>query len=739
MTESNVKLVALGNEVFELTDTRIEALLHGRVPISNPIISKAYLQAYVTVAITDEEGENFELQPVEVLAMLRHGGNARRLALQMLGTIECSEAGEEALVELANAGLIEVLMETIDDLMKDIKAAYEDSEPSAPVSANLISDFDCAARAFKRLMDPDTYCKCPGLNSRAVTFLGTLSSPASYIASVTLLEAAHQDSAISTSTSTSVPSLAVASSLIMRTIARIFLFSNGHTTEETIKLINAAIYQDHDTIDKTLTAMALAPRTEVSTLLSIFLENTADDYKMCDVSAFLKCSGKLIDMISSTSHDEDTLEGLVKVMCSLMEDKRAPQVFIEQGALSYLQPLLVSKPSVMVIQAVKAAALLSVNEAALEPSRSETIELIMKVLRFTVPGTIKSDDERYEPGLNLVAEQLTNESSQTHVKLAILHVLCADFAGSCGAFNVSVAVKVPKFVAAIRYCAALKDAFVYTCSVFILSMLGLALPFYKEHGLSENELDVNTLSKWTIAQVCRWVAGQPFRVHTAMFRDSLINGRMLIEMTDDDLVAVGISNPLHRRAILHSVADLVEEGKQTTSSNSLVRSVSQGGTGSTGSVKAEAGVDVFLSYRRDGGSDFAQLLKIVLSEAGLNVFLDVENLGSGVFDDKLWTTLRKAKTVCMVWSKGCLDRMITEDPATSTDFVRKEYALALQLGLHIVPVKHESFQFPDPTKLPEDVRKVMSYNAVPWSGAYREASAKKLIEQLGFTPPAKFK
>jgi hypothetical protein len=37
--------------------------------------------------------------------------------------------------------------------------------------------------------------------------------------------------------------------------------------------------------------------------------------------------------------------------------------------------------------------------------------------------------------------------------------------------------------------------------------------------------------------------------------------------------------------------------------------------------------DIFIVYRRKGGSDFAQLLKVCFKSMGLEVFLDVDNLG----------------------------------------------------------------------------------------------------------------
>ncbi len=120
----------------------------------------------------------------------------------------------------------------------------------------------------------------------------------------------------------------------------------------------------------------------------------------------------------------------------------------------------------------------------------------------------------------------------------------------------------------------------------------------------------------------------------------------------------------------------------------------------------------------------------------MNAFLDVENLGSGVFDESLWRNLSAAKSVVLVWSPGCFDRMLTEDPVNSNDFVRKEYVLALKLNKPIVPVRHEAFVFPDVSKLPEDVRPIFDHNAMQWVGALRVACTDMLLGRLGFAKNA---
>jgi hypothetical protein len=140
--------------------------------------------------------------------------------------------------------------------------------------------------------------------------------------------------------------------------------------------------------------------------------------------------------------------------------------------------------------------------------------------------------------------------------------------------------------------------------------------------------------------------------------------------------------------------------------------------------------DVFISYRRAGGADFAQLIKIQLQAHGLTVFLDTDNLGAGRFQDELVSHLRSARNVVLVWSLGCMDRFLDDKDAVRQDFVRLEYMQSLRLQKHVVPVYKEDFVFPDAERLPEDCRAVLGMNAIRWVADYREASFKKLASAL---------
>jgi hypothetical protein len=104
---------------------------------------------------------------------------------------------------------------------------------------------------------------------------------------------------------------------------------------------------------------------------------------------------------------------------------------------------------------------------------------------------------------------------------------------------------------------------------------------------------------------------------------------------------------------------------------------------------------------------------------------DVENLGQGAFDVALKQQLAASRNVVVVLSEASLDRCVTDHD--NKDFVRKEISMALKMGKNIVPVSTDDFAFPEAEALPEDIRPIVSINAVPWSHMYQEASMRKLL------------
>ena len=55
--------------------------------------------------------------------------------------------------------------------------------------------------------------------------------------------------------------------------------------------------------------------------------------------------------------------------------------------------------------------------------------------------------------------------------------------------------------------------------------------------------------------------------------------------------------------------------------------------------------DIFISYRRDGGDTLAQLIYDRLTDRGYSVFLDIESLRSGKFNEKLFSVIDECRDV----------------------------------------------------------------------------------------------
>ena len=307
----------------------------------------------------------------------------------------------------------------------------------------------------------------------------------------------------------------------------------------------------------------------------------------------------------------------------------------------------------------------------------------------------------------------------------------------------------PSFVAALRTCAASSDAFVYVASITILRALGVAFPSYRAKGSAADAKEgaPGLPTQWGVDDVCAWVGGQIFVAYRGLFREGLVTGRVLLELSDEDLAEIGVVHRLHRRTILHAIGDLKEAASVAVADAGAAAGGSSGGGAGGAGAAAGAGAaplarlpasrpsagpvyDVFLSYRRAGGADFAQLLKVELQARGLKVFLDIDNLGTGKFDDALQLSLGRSKNVVLVWTKGCMDRFFTPLGPNDVDFVREEYASALRLQKNIIPLYKEDFSFPKEEDMPAVVAPVLRINAVKWVGEYRDASLQKLLARL---------
>ena len=130
--------------------------------------------------------------------------------------------------------------------------------------------------------------------------------------------------------------------------------------------------------------------------------------------------------------------------------------------------------------------------------------------------------------------------------------------------------------------------------------------------------------------------------------------------------------------------------------------------------------DIFISYRRDGGFYAARLLYELLEKNHKKPFLDIERLGSGLFDEKIYEVMEHCDVVLFILTKGCLDRCI-DDTTKEFDWLRIEIKKAISLkkskGIKIIPILIDEFTFPKIIPYDIDISKENAITFTPRSFA----------------------
>lgn len=137
--------------------------------------------------------------------------------------------------------------------------------------------------------------------------------------------------------------------------------------------------------------------------------------------------------------------------------------------------------------------------------------------------------------------------------------------------------------------------------------------------------------------------------------------------------------------------------------------------------------DVFISYRRDGGSDAAKHLRDTLTELGYSVFYDVESLRAGAFNVELYRVIENCQDVLLMLPPNALDRCVDEE-----DWVRKEIEHALKCGKNVIPVLMRGFDFP--AELPASIEPIRYLNGIAANIEYYDAFVEKLREFMKAKP-----
>lgn len=134
--------------------------------------------------------------------------------------------------------------------------------------------------------------------------------------------------------------------------------------------------------------------------------------------------------------------------------------------------------------------------------------------------------------------------------------------------------------------------------------------------------------------------------------------------------------------------------------------------------------EIFISYRRDGGDITAGRIADRLKQRGYRVFLDVESLRSGNFNEQLYSVIERCTDVVVILPKNALDRCENEN-----DWVKLEVSHALKHDRNIIPVMLTGFKFPE--VMPKGIEDLAKKQGVEASSiTYFDASIERLIKLL---------
>lgn len=136
---------------------------------------------------------------------------------------------------------------------------------------------------------------------------------------------------------------------------------------------------------------------------------------------------------------------------------------------------------------------------------------------------------------------------------------------------------------------------------------------------------------------------------------------------------------------------------------------------------------IFISYRREGGTVIARLICESLKNEGYSVFYDYDSIQNGVFSDRITSAIRDCTDFILVLSPHALDRCINED-----DFVRREIRCALEHRKNIIPIFLDGFEFPQ--YLPPDIASVMQFNGFHYHSDYHQAGIERIAKMTRSNP-----
>lgn len=113
--------------------------------------------------------------------------------------------------------------------------------------------------------------------------------------------------------------------------------------------------------------------------------------------------------------------------------------------------------------------------------------------------------------------------------------------------------------------------------------------------------------------------------------------------------------------------------------------------------------DIFISYRRESGAQYARTLQLMLEKKGYKVFLDYDELIDDRFSPQVEAAIKNSTIFLILLTKGSMARCANEG-----DWVRREIEIAIENGKRIVPVNPDGSFDGVPDTVPISIRNVIN-------------------------------
>ncbi|XP_028320362.1 NAD(+) hydrolase SARM1 [Gouania willdenowi] len=463
--------------------------------------------------------------------------------------------------------------------------------------------------------------------------------------------------------------------------------------------------------------------------------------------------------------------------CAMYGGHRCQRWMIEKQAAEWLFPLAFSKEDELIrFHACLAVTVLAANrEIEKEVVKSGTLELVEPFIASLDPEDFarslldSSDCPQGRTASDLQHLLPLLDGSRLEGKCIAAFYLCVEASIKSRQRN----TKLFQEIGAVQ---SLKRIVMYSSNGTASSLAKRAL---RMMGEEIPKRILSSVPHWKTCEVQRWLQQVGFSAYCDRFQELQVDGDLLLNIIDQDLSAdLGMTAGITRRRFLrdlrvlktyanystcdpNNMADwlvqvdprfrqytygLVQSGVDRNNIQHLtdpqlqqdchidngvhrakILSASRKPLKPCHTDAQPAGPDVFISYRRTTGSQLASLLKVHLQVRGFSVFIDVEKLEAGKFEDKLIQSVQRAKNFILVLSANALDKCMGD--SAMKDWVHKEIVTAMAGKKNIVPVT-DNFLWPDPTSLPDDMRAILNFNGIKWSHEYQEASIEKILRFL---------